>query len=119
MSLFKKKKPELIDYSLMQKHGFIPAQVAQKDIIDLRKENSTESNSSGFDFLGSLAGAGASSINDSPGPLTESLREARKKSGFNAEINQLKVQIDNHDFKIDNLHNKIIELEKKLREKGI
>lgn len=124
MSWFKKKGPEIIDYSMLQKRGLIEEQKPESpELVDLRpktsltKANNSTSNSS-FDFLSSLAGAGSSAESNST-PMADSLRDARRKLGFNAEVNQLKVQMDNLDFKMNNLMDKINEINQRLREKGI
>ncbi len=114
MPWFKKKSPDVIDYSLMQKRGLIKE---QKTSLVNAGSSGNSPPSPNFDFLSTLAGAGASSSSSTS--VADSLRDARRKSSFNAEISQLKVQHDNLDFKINNLMDKITEINKRLREKGI
>ena len=115
MGFFKKKnKQEIVDFSLMQKRGLLNREdIRQKETINLGiSNNKTEVVD---DFLSNLAGASSSSS----GPITESLREARKRNNTNAEINELRLKLDDNDFKLKSLIERIKELERRIDERGI
>lgn len=114
MGLFRKKKQDVIDFSLMQKKGFLRESKAnEREVIDF-SGNSAKTDSGGFDFLSGLANAGGSS-----GTVTESLREARRKKIESSEINELRLKLDDSDFKLKTLTERIKELERRLNERGI
>ena len=124
MRWFNKKRTEVVDFALMQKRGLLPTepQTSEKELMDFRQAKTlpvAPSNESSFDFLNSMATASSNDIITSQSSIANSLRDARKKAGFNAEVNQLKVQQDNLDYKINTVMDKIVEIERKLREKGI
>ena len=126
MGLFTKKhKPDIVDFTVLEKRGILQKTMPERNpqIFDrgsaIFGQKQNENISEEVDFLSSLAGAGASSGSGNSGSVVDSLREARRKNSFQSEISDLKVKLDNQDFKIDNLHDKLKEIERKLREKGI
>tara|TARA_Y100000034_G_C6892991_1_gene411221 strand:- start:251 stop:703 length:453 start_codon:yes stop_codon:yes gene_type:complete len=73
------------------------------------------------DFLSSLAGVSGvgTAGGESPGPITSSLRNARQRSNTNSEINELRLKLDDSDFQIRSLNEKLKEVERRLNERGI
>ena len=122
MGIFKKKRDEIIDFSDMYKRGWIKPVDNEfeggEEIIDLTKKpvsvpsNFTQTNSD-MDFLTGFAQASASSSSDS---VVDSLRVARRESGdhLRTEINELKIKLDDANYKIEMLMEKIRGLERKI-----
>ncbi len=123
MGVFKKKRNEIIDFSDMYKRGWIKAADNEfeggEEIIDLTKKpvsvpsNFTQTNSD-MDFLTGFAQASTS--NSDNNSVVDSLRIARRESGdhLRTEINELKIKLDDANFKIETLTGKIRELERKI-----
>lgn len=134
MGLFGRKKgPEIIDFSDMQKRGLLPAGVPKADeqgVVDFSSVSQTQtgllsegnSGSGGDDFLSNLAGVGArtepSEVQPSPGPVTSSLRLARQKGQLDKHVNEMRLKIDDNEYKIRKLSERVMELEEKLRRVG-
>ena len=115
MNLFKKKsKQEVVDFSLMHKRGLLPKEEShrQKEFADLRTSKKTEVVD---DFLSSLAGASS----NSPGPITESLRESRRRINAGSEISELRLKLDDNEFKMKSLIERVKEIERRMGERGI
>ncbi len=125
MGVFKKKRNEIIDFSDMYKRGWIKAADNDYDdspeIIDLTqpisnsaiKTNSVSKNDN-FDFLTGFAQASASAPDNNS--VVDSLRTARRESGdhLRTEMNELKIKLDDANYKIETLIAKIRELERKI-----
>jgi hypothetical protein len=125
MGIFKKKGVDVVDLTDMQRRGILE-KTAKNDnedgVIDFGFDKTKESgaNTAG-DFLSSLAGVetSKSAINESPGPITDSLRDARKRASMNSELNELRLKLDDSDFKLSSLIEKVKEVERRLNERGI
>ncbi len=78
----------------------------------------TTSVSPNMDFLGSMASASQTPQQQpstpSPGNITSTLRAARGATPH-AAINEVKLKVDDHDFKMQQLEKRIADLEDKLR----
>lgn len=112
MAWFGKRKSDVIDMTRMR--HLLPAssdnEVEEIDLSNVQKPAS--SGTSSFDFLGSLASA--QNLESSSGPITESLRDARRaKMGG---VNELKIKLEDSEYKINDLTNRVREMEKRLRE---
>jgi len=124
MGWFRKKSgPEIIDLTDMQKRGLLPAAVPEANehgIVDLSSgstQASSSSSSGDMDFLSGLAGVDS---HPSPGPVTSGLRAARHGVKTDARVNEMKLKIDDNEYKISQLSERIMELEAKLKEvKGV
>jgi TolA-binding protein len=135
MGLFRKKgKSDTLDFTELEKRGIIrpsPAMETNNDgIVDFASSSSpstsstppntsssTSSGSSPLGFLSSLASASTTTTTttqESPGPITDSLRTARHRQQTNAEVNELKIKLEDNDYKLSNLADKIRELEEKI-----
>lgn len=128
MSFWKKKGSEIIDLTDMQKRGILRVHETKSsnygETLDLTRnrdtgfsssdssESSSENNSN-FDFLGGFAEA---SSNNSES-VVDSLRVARNANADRSrtEVNEIKLKIDDTNYKLDNLINKVRELEEKLK----
>ena len=120
MGFFKKKSPssELIDFTEMYKRGLMkkPSESTSTEVVDMGSSGSSSSGSSSssassdLGFLSNLAGAG-----DSPGPVTSGLRVARKMHQENAQVNEMKLKLEDNEYKIRKLHEKVKELDMKIR----
>ena len=112
MGFFNKRKSEVIDFT-----GSVGKRISRSvassetsgDLIDF-----SSSTSPNMDFLGSLAGAD----NSSSGSVTNSLRNARQKNQRSQELNEMKLKLDDNDFKLNSVVEKVKELEMKLKERG-
>lgn len=140
MGFFKKKGVEVIDFTDMQRRGLLKKEKSFNsnedggDFIDFSVSSSKshgsltenhDSNSSsnsnsissdlssdGFvDFFGNSTPTKSSSVADS-------LREARRNLG-SSEVNELRLKLDDAEFKIGMLSDKILELERRISERGI
>lgn len=126
MGWFKRKGSDVIDLSNMQKRGLLPESVPEKNeegVVDFSSSSevspSASSSSGDLDFLSGLAGASASTqtnVQSSPGPVTSSLRMSRQKHQLEAQVNEMKLKMDDNEYRIGQLNEKIKELELKLRE---
>ncbi len=128
MGFFKKKRgADIIDFTNMMKRGLIsPAdnKSGEHEVIDFSSSRNAFPSSSpignsngGDDFLSGLAGAG--DVEQSPGPITDSLRLARRRNTESSDIRELRLKIDDNDFKLNNLIEKVREIERKIRDGGI
>lgn len=121
------KKNDVIDFSYLQKRGVLREREAREkesnDVVDFRpsvnqgSESSVSSNSSGssgernfpdMGFLSGLASASTSGSNEGPTPVPT----------FNGDselaMNEMKLRLEDSEYKIELLEGKIRELEKKL-----
>lgn len=104
MGLFKKESGDIIDYTLLQKKGILKLPKQKEEVIDLTKNlNSNDStnqtgNISPFGFLDSLAGASGQ---------TNSVNAGFQTSNDNSEINALKLKIDDLEYKLARLTEKL------------
>ncbi len=124
---WKKKKNDVIDFTKFR--SLSPNSVSAKNdsVLDLGTNNVKNENSSevNLGFLDNLANAssGAKEVQSnnywnkasSPGPITDSLREARRQR-LKAAFNEMKNKIDDSDFKISSLNRKIDDIEERLKE---
>lgn len=123
MGWFKKRRDsDVVDFSLMQKKGLIPEaarKANEQGIVDLRTASSSGNSGSSEDFLSSLAGVGNSNNSSySSGSITESLRAARRKNnltGTSLGLNEMKIKLEDAEYRIRALESRIRELEGKLR----
>ena len=123
MPFFKKKRSvDVVDLTDMQRRGLLKTSIPEKNeegIVDL----SSSSSSPAGDFLSSLAGFGANSsverIHPSPGPIISNLRAARQRGLADTKINELKLKLDDNDYKLNTLIERVKELEDRLKEKRI
>ena len=105
MGFFKKKgDPSVIDLTDMQKRGLLSVPTPEKNdegVVDFSSSQPTQPSSSAGDFLSNLADIGKSTenIQPSPGPIISSLRTARQKSLSYARIHELKLKLDDNDYK--------------------
>lgn len=119
--LSKKKGEDVIDLSQMQKREHIPRQESSvaKPTLDLSSQRGSPS-----DFLSSLARVGNAQPSTPPreassgsvqygGAIAAQLRAARA-GGF-VEVNELKLKLDDANYKIERLERKVRELEERLR----
>ena len=122
MGLFsfrRKNSVDVVDLTDMQKRGLLPTKMPkanEEGIVDYSRKIETSANannSDGLDFLSNLAKA---NLDPSPGPITSSLREARQKTQIEAEINHLKLKLDDNEYRISEVNQKIKRLEAKLKE---
>jgi hypothetical protein len=128
MGLFgRKKSSEVVDLSDMQKRGLLKreARIPESNtsgVVDFSSSSGSSSTgkdvSRDVDFLSGLAGAGVDlrGSNESYGNVTDSLRAARRRNIASADLNEMKLKVDDNEFKIEQLNEKIKELEMKLRE---
>ena len=127
MGFFKKKSPGVVDLSDMQKRGLlnsVPEKNADEIIDYSKREGSVEniSQTQENNFLSNLAGANTDSSTQnfpSPGPVTSSLRAARRSGQLDQQVSELKIKLEDAEYKIGSLTEKIKELELRLRDKGI
>jgi len=115
---------DFIDYTMLQKRGFLKkAPEAKSDIkvnsdgmIDFTQMQNTSSNastntastsSSPFDFLNSMAGVGASSPSSIPAIFSSS-------SDTNSELNALKFKLEDTEYKLERLVERLAKIEEKL-----
>lgn len=104
------------------------------------QQTQSDSSSNNFDFLGNLAQASSTSSDptqsshqsqrfsevpqrESPGPITSQLRQARQVSAgthtqlhSDSHVNELKIKLDDNDYKLRDLVERIEKIEAKLRE---
>ena len=121
----RKRSPDVVDLTDMRIRGMLPdkLEVIETDkegMIDFSSQVSSKrgdsSTGSAGDFLSSLAGVGASAAaSSSSGGVTESLRTARRRNIGNAEINELRIRLEDSEYKINKLSQRIMELESKIR----
>ena len=125
MSWFKKKRDnyDSIDFTELQKRKILKEKISSEGIIDMNSSASSVNSSSGsdsnFGFLSNLARAGSVKSNNldmtkSPS-ISDSLREARRKSMIGTEINELRIKLEDNEYKLSNLVDKVRQLEEKLR----
>jgi len=118
----KKNNKEVIDFTELQRRGVIREQSVKNepDVVDLSSisgssVNSESSSNPAGDFLSSLAGVGASEGANFGSSVTDSLRDARARN-VNPQINEIKIKVEDNEYKLKDLSEKILELERKLRE---
>lgn len=114
MSFFKKKGVEIVDLTDMEKRGLLEKSKkisgSSGDMIDFSSKSENLGNPAG-DFLSNLAGVG------NTGSVTDSLRTARKRNIENSELNEMRLKMDDNDFKLNSLIERVKELERKLDER--
>lgn len=117
-----KKRNEVVDLTKMK--NLLPANTEEVEIVDLSAKKTPEiekenSGVSALGSLGSLANAGKpDTLTPAPGPITAGLRDARdaKKEKLKAVFNEMRLKIDDTDYKTRNLLGKVDELEKRIKE---
>jgi len=130
MGLFRRKKgSEVIDFTNLYNRGLIKqsGESAENDVVDLSTNQSQNTFSNSDDFLSGLAGVGAgadtqvqTSERIGAGSITSSLRKARQEASIHAKFNEIKLKIDDTDYKLNNLIEKVKEIEHRVRKfKGI
>ena len=111
----KKKKTDIVDYASLYKRGIIPKPIPQKNeegLVDYSKKQEVSSNDN---FLNSLASVGNSiNLHPSPGELTTGLRKARSKNILESQLSEMKIKLDDSEYKIKILTEKVLELEKRM-----
>jgi len=115
-----RRKNEVVDLTIMRDRGILKdvSQEKEDEFVDFSSsQNQTAQNSGSFDFLSSLATGADSSLTSesSPGPITESLRDARKR-GIGADLNEMRIKLEDTEYKLNNALRRIQELERKTRE---
>ncbi len=126
MGFFKKKGPEIVDFtSSLGKRvsNSVASSENAEELLDFSSSPSSQSSnnsvsssaSPNMDFLSNLAGAD----NISSGSVTDSLRNARQKNQMSQELNEMKLKLEDNDYKLNSVVEKVKELEMKLREKGL
>mgnify|MGYP006929367853 CR=1 FL=1 len=104
MALFgrRKRSSEIVDLSEMQKRGLLPATAPKTDsqgIVDFSGSSQGSGSFDNLDFLGHLAAAGSE---NSPGPITSSLRSARREANISERFNEMRIKLeDNHWSKVE------------------
>lgn len=122
MGFFRKRKPNVVDFTSASRRAVPEVSNSSKldnGVVDFSsassQTNNSISSSPNMDFLSNLAGAD----NSSSGSVTDSLRNARQKNQMSQELNEMKLKLDDNDFKLNSVVEKVKELEMKLRERGI
>ncbi len=122
MGFFRKRKPNVVDFTSASRRAVPEVSNSSKldnGVVDFSsassQTNNSISSSPNMDFLSNLAGAD----NSSSGSVTDSLRNARQKNQMSQELNERKLKLDDNDFKLNSVVEKVKELEMKLRERGI
>ncbi len=141
MPIFKKKSPELIDLTELQKKGTLQrsqrlekinsSPIKNNDFVDIsvisRKpsqittvqtpvQNSTDSAASPLtDFLSSLASANSQSESSIPqAPITQEPKTQISQSLNSTDLSSLKIKLEDIEFKLDNFITRLQKLEEKL-----
>lgn len=123
-----KKGHDVVDLTKMR--HLLPTHTDEDvEIVDLSAQkrpqnysnNSGDSGAGALGALGSLASAGATSystLTPSPGPITEGLREARdaKKEKLKAVFNEMRLKLDDNEFKMKDVVGKLNEMERRIKE---
>ena len=127
MGLFGKRKPEFVDLTDMRKRGILKegaGEEAINGVLDLSSSSSvsspgssTSASSSPLGFLGNLAGAGnpstpAENTSTSNETYSEKLRVARR--GNVAEVSNIKVKMEDIEYKLDRFLERLEKIEEKL-----
>ena len=122
MGFFRKRKPDVVDFTSSSRRTVPKVSNSSKlnnGVVDFSSTNSQTnksiSSSPDMNFLSNLAGA----ENSSSGSVTDSLRNARQKNQMSQELNEMKLKLEDNDYKLNSLVEKVKELEGKLRERGI
>ena len=111
MGLFRKESNDIVDFTLLQKRGILKKETTTNrpltanpsaNFIDVTSSSSPTSSTHAPDLLGFLD-ANASQPSLSPSPPLE-----------HSELQPLKVKIDDLEFKLERLLEKISEVENKL-----
>jgi len=104
MSFFKESVPDVIDLVDMQKRGILKKSPEQKedDFVDFSKQSTQSSPPSSFDFLNSLANASSPTVSEQTTKLDD------------AQIANLKVKLEDLEYKLDRFTERIAALESKL-----
>jgi len=119
MGLFGKKRPDFVDLTDMRKRGILRERRSNNadssGVLDLSSSGNSSSGSDGLGFLGSLAGAGSSQANpNSNETYGERLRAARR--GNMAEFRNMKVKIEDIEYKMDRFLERLEKIEDKLND---
>lgn len=141
MPIFKKKSPELIDLTELQKKGTLQrsqrlekinsSPIKNNDFVDIsaisRKpsqittvqtpvQSSTDSTASPLtDFLSSLASANSQSDSSIPqAPVTQESKTQINPSLNSTDLSSLKIKLEDIEFKLDNFITRLQKLEEKL-----
>ncbi len=116
MGLFKKQN-DVIDFTEMQRRE-VTKKSPEKMIDFSSKVNpSQSSNGDPNDFFGSLAGANNASSNSYGDSIIDNLREARQRNqNGSVAFNEMKIKLEDAEFRISQLSERVRQLETKLRE---
>jgi hypothetical protein len=143
MGIFSKKKRsvDVLDLTDMQRRGLLKKEdVRQAPLVSATTEgfvdfsssstdptssqsqfndsssftNSNQTSPAG-DFLSNFADIGNSTLTENS--ITDNLRDARKKNLVGNEVNELKIKLDDAEFKISSLTQRVAELERLIRER--
>ena len=131
MGLFTEEGADIIDFTLLKKRGIINVPERKEtprnyepvgDVLDFtaikpgEAAGSSEYNSSSgmpdLGFLGNMAAVGAE--NNSTNTATATSYYGNSNSGSEAELNALKIKIDDMDYKLNRLLEKLEKIEGKL-----
>ena len=108
MGLFGKKGGDIIDFrskTPVSQKTSSPVTALDNDYVSLSPSVVPKNDS--LDFLNGMANASTT-------PITDTLRESRIRARGEGDLGELKNRIDDVCFKLDNLFNKMRELERKL-----
>ena len=141
MGWFRKKKSgDFIDYTEMYRRGLLPPQkheIGKDGVIDFSKrqiksahqfsgmynqpsqspipqttQTQKEDDPSGLNFLNNLASADSTNVIN---PITSQVRDASRTIDHES-FNELKLKIDDNEYRIREMEAKIIELESQLKQ---
>ena len=114
MEWFRKNRPDTVDFTKLQR----TVKSESVDIVDLGKTNasnkSISSTTASSDFLSSLANVGSTGNATSGLGVTGNLREARRRNLVGSEVNELKIKLEDTEYKLRNLTDKVRQLEEKI-----
>lgn len=113
MTLFGKKRDDVIDLTRYKKSIELRE---EPEVIDLVKNGSKdEAQTSGvnLNFMDNLQDSNLNSAYG--GAITDSLREARKAK-LKSAFNDMKVKIEDNDYKMNNMIRKMHEMEDRIKE---
>lgn len=120
---WKKSGRDVIDLTKMRHLIPSDSESFQSDIeiVDLSNNAGKQETASPLSALGNLANAARAEegyLRDSPGPITSGLREARdaRKEKLRAVFNEMRVKVDDNDYKLTDLMSKMRDMEKRLKE---
>ncbi|MFH1307538.1 MAG: hypothetical protein ABIH72_01670 [archaeon] len=101
--LWKKKKADVIDLSMLHKRGIIKAPEREVEELDLTKTSVSSEDTSGMDFLGALASSSGSKL-EKPG----------LESSMKNKVEDIEFKLESMLRRVDKLIDRIDLVEKKL-----